>query len=104
VTLFGFHAIKNGRWIMNDGMGRREFLKVSMATGAVLAAGGAVKERVMAQDKVNGAAAVPTCFAEVGGRRLAYRSVGKGKPIVLCHRFRGVLDLWDPVFIKTAKA
>jgi pimeloyl-ACP methyl ester carboxylesterase len=40
-----------------------------------------------------------TRFVEVGGRKLAYRSVGKGKPIVLCHRFRGVLDLWDPAFI-----
>ena len=36
---------------MNDGMGRREFLKVSMATGAVLVAGGSMKEGVMAQDK-----------------------------------------------------
>ncbi len=41
----------------------------------------------------------PTRFADVGGRRLAYRSVGDGQPIVLCNRFRGVLDLWDPVFL-----
>lgn len=34
---------------MNDRMGRREFLKVSVATGAALAAGGAMKEGVMAQ-------------------------------------------------------
>jgi 7,8-dihydropterin-6-yl-methyl-4-(beta-D-ribofuranosyl)aminobenzene 5'-phosphate synthase len=34
---------------MSDGMGRREFLKFSMATGALLAAGGATKEDVMAQ-------------------------------------------------------
>lgn len=40
-----------------------------------------------------------TCFVEVDGRRIAYRSVGSGKPIVLCHRFRGVLGLWDPAFI-----
>lgn len=46
-----------------------------------------------------GAASTPTRFVEVGGRRLAYRSVGQGKPIVLCHRFRGVLDWWDPAFI-----
>jgi 7,8-dihydropterin-6-yl-methyl-4-(beta-D-ribofuranosyl)aminobenzene 5'-phosphate synthase len=38
---------------MNDGMDRRDFLKYSMATGAILAAGGAKKEGVMAQDKVN---------------------------------------------------
>jgi pimeloyl-ACP methyl ester carboxylesterase len=46
-----------------------------------------------------GAGSTPTRFVEVGGRKLAYRSVGKGKPIVLAHRFRGVLGLWDPAFI-----
>lgn len=35
---------------MNEGMARREFLKVSVATGAVLVAGGAMKSGVMAQD------------------------------------------------------
>lgn len=45
------------------------------------------------------AASAPNRFVEVGGRKLAYRSVGRGKPIVLAHRFRGVLDLWDPAFI-----
>ncbi len=34
---------------MTDGMGRREFLKFSMATGALLAVGEAMKEGVMAQ-------------------------------------------------------
>jgi pimeloyl-ACP methyl ester carboxylesterase len=52
----------------------------------------------------DGAEAAPTRFVEVGGRKLAYRSVGKGKPIVLCHRFRGVLDLWDPAFIDSLAA
>jgi pimeloyl-ACP methyl ester carboxylesterase len=41
----------------------------------------------------------PTRFADVGGRTLAYRMVGTGPPIVLCNRFRGVLDLWDPAFL-----
>ncbi len=36
---------------MNERMARREFLKVSVATGAVLVAGGAMKSSVMAQDK-----------------------------------------------------
>ncbi|PLK73135.1 alpha/beta hydrolase [Rhizobium sp. TH135] len=40
-----------------------------------------------------------TKYVESKGRRLAYRSVGAGKPLVLCNRFRGVLDLWDPAFI-----
>jgi len=51
-----------------------------------------------------GAGAVATQFLESGGRKLAYRSVGKGKPIVLAHRFRGVLDLWDPAFIDALAA
>src|SRR5262245_39380713 len=38
-------------------------------------------------------------FLESRGRRLAYRSIGAGKPIVLCTRFRGNLDLWDPLFL-----
>jgi hypothetical protein len=41
----------------------------------------------------------PTRLADVGGRTLAYRMVGHGQPIVLCNRFRGVLDLWDPAFL-----
>jgi pimeloyl-ACP methyl ester carboxylesterase len=45
------------------------------------------------------AVTAPTRFVDVGGRTLAYRSVGHGQPLVLCNRFRGVLDLWDPAFL-----
>jgi pimeloyl-ACP methyl ester carboxylesterase len=41
----------------------------------------------------------PTQLAESNGRRLAYRSLGNGEPIVLCNRFRGILDTWDPAFL-----
>jgi len=51
-----------------------------------------------------GAGAAPTLFVPLSGRKMAYRSVGKGKPIVLAHRFRGVLDLWDPAFIDALAA
>lgn len=51
-----------------------------------------------------GAITAPTQFVDVGGRKLAYRSVGQGKPVVLCNRFRGVLDLWDPAFIDALAA
>ena len=37
--------------------------------------------------------------AWINGRPLAYRRIGRGKPIVLCNRFRGTLDSWDPAFI-----
>jgi len=46
----------------------------------------------------------PTRFVDVGGRTLAYRTVGDGQPIVLCNRFRGVLDLWDPAFLESLAA
>src|SRR5215470_19700367 len=40
-----------------------------------------------------------TLFAEINGRKIAYRSIGKGDPIILCQRFRGNLDDWDPAFL-----
>jgi pimeloyl-ACP methyl ester carboxylesterase len=52
----------------------------------------------------NNALTTPTRFADVGGRTLAYRMVGNGRPIVLCNRFRGVLDLWDPAFLDALAA
>jgi len=47
----------------------------------------------------NDALTAPTQFAEIGGRTLAYRSIGEGKPIVLATRFRATLDHWDPAFL-----
>lgn len=41
----------------------------------------------------------PNQFVDVGDHRLAYRSLGEGKPIVLCTRFRGTMDVWDPAFL-----
>jgi pimeloyl-ACP methyl ester carboxylesterase len=40
-----------------------------------------------------------TQFAELEGRKLAYRSIGKGTPIIMVNRFRGTLDTWDPLFL-----
>lgn len=45
------------------------------------------------------ARAVATQFVEAGGRTLAYRQLGEGPPLVLCLRFRGVMDDWDPAFL-----
>lgn len=42
---------------------------------------------------------VLTQFVETNGRRLAYRKIGTGPPIVLCLRLRGVMDVWDPAFL-----
>ncbi|KUJ60081.1 alpha/beta hydrolase [Flavobacteriaceae bacterium CRH] len=42
-----------------------------------------------------------TQYAELPGRKLAYRSIGNGSPIILSNRFRGTLDTWDPFFLDT---
>ena len=50
-------------------------------------------------DTIPGATTAKTRFVEAAGRRIAYRSVGKGAPIILCNRFRGIMDVWDPAFL-----
>jgi pimeloyl-ACP methyl ester carboxylesterase len=45
------------------------------------------------------AVTAPNRFIDVGGRTLAYRSIGEGAPLVLCIRFRGNMDSWDPAFL-----
>lgn len=40
-----------------------------------------------------------TQFADIAGRKIAYRSIGEGNPIILINRFRGTLDTWDPLFL-----
>jgi pimeloyl-ACP methyl ester carboxylesterase len=45
------------------------------------------------------ATSVKTEFAEVAGRKIAYRTLGNGDPLILCNRFRGILDSWDPAFL-----
>ncbi|WP_321840783.1 alpha/beta fold hydrolase [Paraburkholderia bannensis] len=40
-----------------------------------------------------------TRFVDLPNRRIAYRRFGSGKPIVLCVRFRGTMDSWDPLFL-----
>lgn len=40
-----------------------------------------------------------TQFAETNGKKIAYRTIGKGEPIILVNRFRGTLDTWDPLFL-----
>ena len=40
-----------------------------------------------------------TQFAEAGGKKIAFRAIGNGKPLILCTRFRATLDDWDPAFL-----
>lgn len=59
----------------------------------------------MTAPTVAGAAVrAPTRYVDTNGRRLAYRSIGSGTPLVLCTRFRGNLDLWDPLFLDSLAA
>ncbi|PVM90541.1 alpha/beta fold hydrolase [Caulobacter endophyticus] len=48
---------------------------------------------------VHRAVTAPNQFVEVGGRTLAFRSIGEGRPLLLCTRFRGNMDVWDPAFL-----
>lgn len=45
------------------------------------------------------ATTVKTAFAEIAGKKIAYRTLGNGNPVILCNRFRGILDSWDPSFL-----
>jgi hypothetical protein len=45
------------------------------------------------------ASTATTQYVEVGGSRIAYRSIGSGSPLVLLTRMRGTLDTWDPLFL-----
>jgi len=40
----------------------------------------------------------------VDGVRVATRTVGSGRRLVLLHRFRGTLDDWDPAFVSALAA
>lgn len=72
---------------------RRQLHSLFRAAGLFLAA-------LPAAPAADHAVSAPTQFVETkDGRTLAYRSVGRGPVIVLCNRFRGTLDHWDPAFI-----
>lgn len=45
------------------------------------------------------ASTVPNQYVQIGERTIAYRSIGSGTPMILCNRFRGTMDSWDPAFI-----
>jgi pimeloyl-ACP methyl ester carboxylesterase len=47
----------------------------------------------------NSAINAETRYVELEGRKIAYRAIGKGEPFILCNRFRGMLDTWDPAFL-----
>jgi hypothetical protein len=48
---------------------------------------------------VSNATSTPTQFADLASRKIAYRMFGTGTPLILAVRFRGTLDVWDPLFL-----
>ena len=58
-----------------------------------------IADSMNTRDATIAAASAPTRFVNTKRRTLAYRSVGGGPVIILCNRFRGTLDTWDPAFI-----
>lgn len=42
---------------------------------------------------------VETQYANIDGKKIAYRKFGNGTPIILANRFRGTIDTWDPLFL-----
>lgn len=42
---------------------------------------------------------VRTQFAAASGKKIAFRSIGQGTPVILCNRLRGIMDSWDPAFL-----
>jgi pimeloyl-ACP methyl ester carboxylesterase len=41
----------------------------------------------------------PIQFIKVDGLNIAYKVIGRGKPIIFLARFRGTLNDWDPAFV-----
>lgn len=40
-----------------------------------------------------------TQYASIDNKKIAYRIIGNGTPLILANRFRGTLDTWDPLFL-----
>lgn len=41
----------------------------------------------------------PTQYVDVNGDKIAYRTFGKGDPLIFITRMRGTIDTWDPLFL-----
>ena len=81
----------------SERISRRTVLTAGAAMATAIAVTGSAQ--ALGKQAQTTSANASTRLVDVGGRKLAYRSIGAGKPIVLCNRFRGVLGLWDPAFI-----
>lgn len=60
---------------------------------------GTVQTAAVVKSTSNSAISARTQFAAASGKKIAYRSLGQGTPVILCNRLRGILDSWDPAFL-----
>lgn len=58
-----------------------------------------IKNGLPVDEAANSAVNTPTRYAVIAEKKIAYRTLGKGETIILCNRFRGILDSWDPAFL-----
>ncbi|MEJ7837932.1 MAG: alpha/beta hydrolase [Thermomicrobiales bacterium] len=70
---------------------RRQLISASVAASIF---GLPVKDAVARQ-----AEPVPYDTVTIGDRKIGYRSVGTGQPLVLIMGFAGTMDSWDPAFV-----
>jgi pimeloyl-ACP methyl ester carboxylesterase len=83
---------------------RRGFLASMLVGAPVAAVSTGVEPTVAHASGRDSAVTAKTQYVTAGARRLAYRSVGTGRPMVLCTRFRGTVDDWDPLFLDSLAA
>jgi pimeloyl-ACP methyl ester carboxylesterase len=70
---------------------RRSFAVLVLLVAAVVPAPAAAQRP--------SASTVATKVVDAGGARLAYRSVGEGRPLVMIQGLSGTMDGWDPALI-----
>lgn len=97
-------AVCLGRWVSDHTMVYRSQphgrLVVVFRSGIVLARPDQTEGvETMLDPGSTKAINTPNRFVESNGRTIAYRSIGQGRPLVLCVRFRGNMDSWDPAFL-----
>ncbi len=51
------------------------------------------------EESASSSISAPIKFIQVDSLKIAYKVVGKGKPIIFLQRFRGTLNDWDPAFV-----
>jgi pimeloyl-ACP methyl ester carboxylesterase len=83
---------------------KKEFTLVALALFACVTINEAMANNTMkrlpeSQSSQADARHARTLYLNAENGKIAYRTLGIGKPMILCNRFRGTLDTWDPAFL-----